>query len=137
MPIRILIVEDDPAGLMALTDAIRFKLGGAVVEGAPSGERAVPLITSNEYDCVICDLVMPGMDGMALLDTIRRLRPELAVILMTARDFHLKDQALEQGAFAFLPKPLDVDLVVKTVAPAAQRTASLRARTAEKPKTRP
>jgi DNA-binding NtrC family response regulator len=128
MPIRILIVEDDPAGLLALTDAMRLKLGGATVEGVASAEAALQLIGSKDYDCVMCDVVMPGMDGMTFLTTIRQLRPEVAVILMTARDFHLKDQAIERGAYAFLTKPLDVDVVVRTVAPAARRTASLRDR---------
>jgi DNA-binding NtrC family response regulator len=127
MPLRILIVEDDPAGLMALTDALQLKLEGATVEGVPSAERAIPLITMKDYDCVVCDLVMPGMDGMALLKTIKGVRPELPVVLMTARDFHLKEQALEEGAYAFLMKPLDVDLVVRTVGPAAKETISRRA----------
>jgi DNA-binding NtrC family response regulator len=122
MPLRILIVEDDPAGLMALTDAVQLKLEGSTVEGVPSAEQAIPLLTANEYDCVVCDLVMPGMDGMALLTTIRQIRPELSVVLMTARDFHLKEQALEGGAYAFLTKPLDVDVVIRTIRPAAERT---------------
>jgi DNA-binding NtrC family response regulator len=132
MALRILIVEDDPAGLMALTDALRLRLEGAVVEGATSAEAAIPLITNREYDCVICDLVMPGMDGLDLLKTIRRICPELSVVLMTARDFHLKQKALEDGAYAFLTKPLDVDVVMRTIGPAAEQTVLLRGQAGQK-----
>jgi DNA-binding NtrC family response regulator len=123
---RILLIEDNQGGLLALADALRLKLIGAEVDTARSGEEGLKLIYTYSYECILCDILLPGMDGIEFLMTVREHQPDLSVILTTAGEFVREEEALGKGAFAFLPKPLDIDLVRKTVALAMERTRLLR-----------
>jgi DNA-binding NtrC family response regulator len=124
---RILLIEDDPSGLLALSEALRVKVSGVVVDTAACAEAALPYLAADQYDCVVCDVLMPGLDGIRLLAIIREQYPDLSVVMITAGEFKREDEARVKGAFAFLPKPLDVDLLIRTVSQAVEKTKSLRA----------
>jgi DNA-binding NtrC family response regulator len=101
---RVLIVDDD--------DSIRFALRRIVTPGgweplvARSGAEALELL--DRADAVVTDLQMPGMDGLELLDAVRRRDPTLPVILVTAEE-HYAARASRAGAYDYLTKPFDVD----------------------------
>jgi DNA-binding NtrC family response regulator len=120
---RLLVIEDDPAGLMALAEALRTHFSDATVDTAASAESALLLIAATEYDAIVSDIKMPGMDGVALLKEIKAYRPETPVLLVTAHhNLDIEDHALRLGVFAFIEKPIDVDHFVTTVDRAVQRT---------------
>ncbi|HET6781780.1 MAG TPA: response regulator, partial [bacterium] len=107
---RILIVDDDPALLQALPETLRLRIDGVVVDTADSAAAALERIKAVDYDAVVTDIKMPGMDGLALLNEIRSLRPETPTLLITGHGEHdLAVQALRGGAYDFIAKPIERD----------------------------
>ena len=119
---RLLIIDDDPASLYAMVEAIRERMDSIVIDTALSATAALERLSEQRYDCVLCDVLMPRMDGMEFLAMARRIYPKTAVILMSAGDQTVRDVALEKGAFTFFPKPLDIDRVMAALALAAEWT---------------
>ncbi|MEQ8785314.1 MAG: response regulator [Pirellulaceae bacterium] len=113
---KVLLVDDDAATLNALTGAMRLRMPNVALETCESGLAAVERIVQEEFDAVVTDIKMPGMDGLALLSEIRRLRPELPTLLITGHGQHdLAVQALRGGAFDFIQKPIERDYFVASL----------------------
>jgi len=110
---RIVVADDDPASLEGLRALLAA--WGYEVETAPDGRAALEKVSEVHPSAVITDLVMPTMNGLELLNVLHDEEPALPVILLTAHGNlnHLRDAA-QQGAFAYLRKPVDV-LKLKTV----------------------
>jgi PAS domain S-box-containing protein len=120
---RLLVVDDDPALLRALPEALGLRLAEVAVETANSGSAALELIRHREYDAVVSDIKMPGISGLDLLREIRRLSPETPTLLITGHGEHdLAVQALRYGAYDFIQKPIDREYFVAAV----QRALDLR-----------
>lgn len=83
---RILIVDDDPALLTALTGALQLRMPEVEVETCDSAMVAVDKIAQTDFDAVVTDIKMPGMDGLALLKKIRAIQPELPTLLIAAHE---------------------------------------------------
>jgi len=103
---RVLLVDDD-ADLLRLL-AIRLKSSGFEVFPASGGEQALAMLSIQRPDIVVTDLRMPGIDGMALFDGVRRSHPTLPVIVLTAHG-SIPDavEAMQRGVFGYLTKPYD------------------------------
>ena len=115
MPLHFLIVDDDPAGLLALSEAIQVRLrGSVVVDTAPDTAAALRYLGVKYYDIALCDVRMPGRDGIALLQQITARWPAVRVIMVTAGEGK-EEQALYAGAYAFLHKPINVDHLLTVV----------------------
>jgi two-component system, sensor histidine kinase and response regulator len=111
--LRVLIVDDDLALLEALPEALRLRMGGVVVETADSAAMALERIAGEEYDAIVTDIKMPGMDGLALLDEIQRRRPDTPTLVITGHgENDLVVRALRGGARDFIQKPIDRDYFV-------------------------
>src|SRR6266513_802162 len=112
-PLSVLIVDDDPALLQALPQALRLRMGGVTVETADSAAAALERIAVQDYDAIVTDIKMPGMDGLALLAEIRTRRPDTPKQITTAHGENppLLD-ALRGGACDFIQKPIDRDYFV-------------------------
>src|SRR5919109_4147445 len=78
---RLLIVDDDPALLAGLSEALKVRLPDLSTETAASAKHALGLMANADYDCVLCDLVMPEMDGLEFLRRVRDLYPGTAIIM--------------------------------------------------------
>jgi two-component system response regulator GlrR len=103
---RILVADDDPDALEGLRSLL--ELWGYQVETASDGRAALDRLPKIHPSLVITDVVMPRMSGLELLQAIRRKLPTLPVIVMTAHGtLETWRRATSQGAFAYLPKPLD------------------------------
>src|SRR5262245_20262510 len=116
---RLLLVDDEEAVLLTL--AANLELDGFVVTTAPCGEDALGLLQHHDFDLVLSDVRMPGMNGVELFRRIRKMRPDCPVVLMTG--FALEDlvrQAMREGVFAVLPKPFDMADVVGALTVAAR-----------------
>jgi len=130
-PPRILIVDDDPALLQALPQTVSLRLPGAKVDTSNSAQRALELIRAHDYDTIVSDIKMPGMDGLELLAKIHELRPETLTLLITGHGDHdLAIQALRGGAYDYILKPIDRDYFVAALDHAMQ-TRQLRRQVVE------
>lgn len=103
---RILIVDDDAAVRAALERTLAGE--GLTVETVSDAFQALDRLDQRPQDAVLLDLKMPGMDGLALLDNLRRRGLEIPVVILTGHgDDFTSQQCLEAGATAFLTKPPD------------------------------
>jgi DNA-binding NtrC family response regulator len=121
---RILIVDDEDSLLLTLV--ANLELEGFEVIGAGDPMGALELVRREAFDLVLTDIRMPGMNGVELFRTIRSLRPEMPVILMTGFAVEgLVDEAILEGAFAVLPKPFDIEQVIAVLSRAVSRPVVL------------
>lgn len=125
--LSVLIVDDDPALLEALPEALRLRMGGVIVETADSAATALDRIAERDYDAIVTDIKMPGMDGLALLDEIRSRRPETPTLIITGHgENDLVVHALRGGARDFIQKPIDRDYFVAALYRAIREHAASR-----------
>jgi DNA-binding NtrC family response regulator len=104
---RALVVDDDM--FMAKTLADLLRLTGWDVETAYTGEAAVDAATARDFDVVLMDVKMPGMDGVDAFKAMKAARPDVRVVLMTAYASQDRIQEAErQGVVSVLSKPVDV-----------------------------
>lgn len=105
---HILLVDDDLSLLEALPQMITLRLPRVEIATTSSGQQALGLLEEHEYDTVISDIKMPGIDGLELLAKIAALHPETPTMLITGHgDQNLVTQALRAGAYDFIQKPID------------------------------
>ena len=119
MPERVVLVVDDEAAQRTVLAGFLRKRGMEVVPAAGADE-AVHIASSRMIDIVLTDLNMPGRDGLALIDSLRAINPELPVIVMTAFGTVASAvDAMKRGAADFLTKPINLDelevLVTRTL----------------------
>jgi len=113
---RVLIVDDDLALLQALPQALRLRMAGVTVDTADSGAAALDRITAEDYDAIVTDIKMPGMDGLELLAEIRTRWPDTPTLMITGHGEHdLVVDALRAGAYDFIQKPIDRDYFVASL----------------------
>jgi two-component system response regulator GlrR len=103
---KLLLVDDDESLLRLMS--IRLKAEGFDVTSVDNGTQALRLMFNNDFDVVLSDLRMPGMDGLSLFDEILQQQRDLPLILMTAHGT-IKEAvaATQRGVFSFLTKPVD------------------------------
>jgi two-component system C4-dicarboxylate transport response regulator DctD len=119
---QILLVDDDPMTLLALSETLRLRLGNVVIHAATSADSAIKLLSSTTYNVIVSDVLMPGADGLSVLKEAQRLHPQVPVIVVTGLDVEREEAALYGGAYAFLEKPLTVDRFSSVVCAALGRT---------------
>ena len=114
MTASILVVDDEPLMQDALEVSLRSQ--GYRVATATSGEEALTRIEAQEFDVIVSDLVLPGLDGLAVLERSRTLNPRAGVILMTAyATLETAIAAFRRGACDYLEKPFDLDDLTRRV----------------------
>lgn len=114
MQSRVLIVDDDRDAIETLEDVL--SADGHACELAPDAATAIRSVDGLSCDVVISDVVMDGMDGLALLDRVKRSHPALPFILVTGRaDVPQAVDAMRRGAFRYMVKPCDADELTKVV----------------------
>src|SRR5437867_4448708 len=103
---RILLVDDDADFCEALSDRLRAL--GFQVTVADRGVEALRLVREDAPSVVLLDLVLPGLDGMTVLETLRREEPDVAVVVITGHGTIARAvEAMKQGAYDFVTKPVD------------------------------
>jgi PAS domain S-box-containing protein len=119
--VRILLVDDDKALLDALPQALKLRMNGIEIDTSETAIDALERIRDTDYDAIVSDIKMPGMDGLALLDEISRLRPTTPTLMITGHgERDLAVQALRGGAYDFVQKPIDRDYFVASLERAIQ-----------------
>jgi len=121
----VLVVDDDQSALESIREILLREDHQVAV--ARNAEEALEMLRAEDYGVVLTDLRMPGMDGMDLLRTIKALRPEAEVVIMTAfGTIERAVEAMREGAYDFVTKPLKRPLLVRSVGRALEK-ASLQA----------
>ena len=111
---RILIVDDQAAVREELAYALNYE--GYECTEARDGDEALAAIEKTEFQVVLLDIKMPGIDGMQVLSQVRKDHPDLPVIMISGHgDIETAVVAVKQGACDFLPKPFDTDRVLVSV----------------------
>ncbi|MGI4869633.1 MAG: sigma-54-dependent transcriptional regulator [Janthinobacterium lividum] len=111
---RILTIDDEKAIRQALKDILEME--GHTVDQAEDGPKGLDMLIQQKYDLVFCDIKMPKMDGMEVLERARTLAPDATFIMMSAHgNIELAVDATKKGAFDFLPKPPDLNRLLLTV----------------------
>jgi two-component system, OmpR family, response regulator len=119
---RVLVVEDEPDLLGSLLQALRED--GYAADGAPDGEEGLYKAENYEYDAIVLDIMLPGIDGWELLRRLRKSR-KTPVLMLTARDaVRDKVRGLDTGADDYVVKPFDVSELLARVRALIRRAAS-------------
>jgi CheY-like chemotaxis protein len=119
---RILVVDDN-SNTRALFRAILAKNGFAVAE-AKEGQEALEQIHEFTPNVVLLDIMMPGVAGNELVETIKEWHPEMEVIMITSIDQEeIKQECLEKGAFDLLVKPVTQEQLLSTIHRALEKAA--------------
>jgi DNA-binding response OmpR family regulator len=120
MKAKILVVDDEKTARISLADILR--LDGFEVEAVESGERAVASFSKTEFDLVLLDIRMPGMDGIGVLKRVAEISPDTQVILLTAHgSMESAIDALRFGAHDYLIKPSSPQEILSSVSRALAR----------------
>jgi DNA-binding NtrC family response regulator len=116
---RILVIDDEEH-MLALFESVLGK-EGYVVEGSGSAEDALHLLETKEFDLIVSDLLLPGLDGLALLRQVKGIRPTLPYILLTGHGtVRSAVEAKKEGATDYLTKPVDTDELKMVIANALE-----------------
>jgi two-component system nitrogen regulation response regulator NtrX len=118
---RILIIDDEKAIRHTLKEILEFE--DYQVDQAEDGPAGLDLLIQQKYDVVLCDVKMPKMDGLEVLERARTLAPDAAFIMVSAHgNIETAVDATKKGAFDFLPKPPDLNRLLVTVRNALDRS---------------
>lgn len=122
----VLIVDDEPDMLHLLKRSLEPDLK-CKVETALSGKDALSLLAQKSFDLVLADIKMPGMDGLEMLELIKRNFPDLTVVMMTAYgSIDTAVEAMKHGAYDFITKPFDHDALLIRLEKALERSHLLK-----------
>ncbi|NQT54858.1 MAG: sigma-54-dependent Fis family transcriptional regulator [Desulfobacteraceae bacterium] len=112
---RILVIDDEVDMLMLLRMIIEDNTDYDV-ETTNNPSEGLKNLTEKEYDLVITDLKMPGMDGIELFDELKEIRPGIPVIIITAYgSLETADEAMKKGVVDFITKPFRKDHILFTI----------------------
>ncbi len=116
----VLVVDDEPSNLTSIEKI--FQKDGLRVKTAQSAREALEVLRQHRVDVVLTDLMMPAISGLELLKAIKQIAPDVEVVLMTAYGtVETAVQAMREGAYDFVEKPLRRMNIVKTARKAAER----------------
>ena len=117
---KVLVVDDDIPVWKSITNILEKE--GYIVDTALSGEEALDKNKINEYAVMIIDLMMPGMNGIELLEKVKRKSPDITVIMITGYpSIKTAVQSIKAGAFDFIPKPFTPKELMAMVSRALER----------------
>jgi two-component system, sensor histidine kinase and response regulator len=115
-PIPVLIIDDDPVFLQVLPEMLSLRMPDVCVTTCTSVSLALEKIHLTQYHAVVCDIKMPGISGFDFLAQVRHSSPWTPILLISGHaGEHIAKQALEEGAYDFIQKPLDRDAFVLAI----------------------
>ncbi len=111
---RILVIDDERSIRNTLKDILEFEK--YQVELAEDGYKALELLKTNDFDVILCDIKMPGMDGIEVLQKVEELKPDTPVVMISGHgNIDTAVESIKKGAFDFIEKPLDLNRLLITL----------------------
>ena len=118
---KILVIDDERAIRRALREILEFE--DFEVDEAEDGKEGVEKASAEEYDIIFCDIKMPKLDGMEVLEALAEANVEAPVIMISGHgNIDTAVQAIKKGAFDFIEKPLDLNRILVTIRNAKDRS---------------
>ena len=119
---KILLIEDEAAIRRVLTKILSEESDKYEIDEAADGLAGLDKIKASDYDLVICDIKMPKMDGVELLGEVKKIKPEIAIVMISGHgDMETAIQAMKLGAYDYISKPPDLNRLLNTVRNALDR----------------
>lgn len=119
---RILLIEDEEAIRRVLKKILLEEDASNDVQEASDGKQAIEVFGDGAWDLVFCDIKMPHMDGVEVLERMMAINPEVPVIMISGHgDINTAVDCLKKGAFDYLPKPPDLNRLLSTVRHALEK----------------
>ncbi len=119
---KILIIEDEASIRRVLSKILSEENDSYQVEDAEDGLQGLEKIKNNDYDLVLCDIKMPKMDGVEVLEAVKKIKPEIPMVMISGHgDMETAIQTMRLGAFDYISKPPDLNRLLNTVRNALDR----------------
>lgn len=119
---KILIIEDEAAIRRVLKKILTEENESYQVYEAEDGQAGIEVFKSDDFDLILCDIKMPKMDGMEVLEAIKKLKPEIPVVMISGHgDLETAVNSMRLGAFDYISKPPDLNRLLNTVRIALDR----------------
>jgi len=119
---KILIIEDEAAIRRVLAKILSEESDSYIVDDAEDGLQGLEKIKNNDYDLVLCDIKMPKMDGVEVLEAVKKIKPEIPMVMISGHgDMETAIQTMRLGAFDYISKPPDLNRLLNTVRNALDR----------------
>lgn len=119
---KILIIEDEAAIRRVLGKILREESDTYAVDEAEDGAAGLEKIKSEDYDLVVCDIKMPKMDGVEVLEAAKKIKPEVPFVMISGHgDIETAINTMRLGAFDYISKPPDLNRLLTTVRNALDR----------------
>ncbi len=119
---KILVIEDEAAIRRVLVKILSEESDSYQVEEAEDGLRGIEAVKNNDYDLVLCDIKMPKMDGVEVLEAARKIKPEIPFIMISGHgDLNTAVGTMRAGAFDYISKPPDLNRLLTSVRNALDR----------------
>jgi two-component system, NtrC family, nitrogen regulation response regulator NtrX len=111
---RILVIDDERSIRNTLKDILEYEK--YEVDLAEDGNKAIEKVKGAEYDIVLCDIKMPGLDGIEVLERLTELAPDTPVVMISGHgNIDTAVDSIKKGAFDFIEKPLDLNRLLITI----------------------
>jgi DNA-binding NtrC family response regulator len=118
---KILVIDDERSIRNSLKDILEYEKH--TVELAEDGKTGLEMLQNGEYDIVLCDIKMPEMDGIEVLEQIIEARYDVSTVMISGHGtVETAVEAIKKGAFDFIEKPLDLNRLLITIKNATERT---------------
>lgn len=119
---RILIIEDEAAIRRVLVKILSEENQGYEVFEAEDGLAGMEIIKKEDFDLVLCDIKMPKMDGVEVLEAVKKIKPEIPMVMISGHgDLDTAVNTMRMGAFDYISKPPDLNRLLNTVRIALDR----------------
>ncbi len=119
---KILIIEDEAAIRRVLTKILSEENESYKVEEAEDGLQGVEKVKNEDYDLILCDIKMPKMDGVEVLEAVKKIKPEIPMVMISGHgDLETAINTMRLGAFDYISKPPDLNRLLNTVRNALDR----------------
>ncbi len=113
---RILIIEDEAAIRRVLNKILTEENKGYEVFEAEDGLEGMEIIKKADFDLILCDIKMPKMDGVEVLEAVKKIKPEIPIIMISGHgDLDTAVETMRRGAFDYISKPPDLNRLLNTV----------------------